>query len=92
MSLSVRFTEEGKRTLHELHIGVQKEIKSSLKNLAEDLELGSALVGRLSGFYSLHVGKYRVIYTLEKNNTLMVHYNEHRKDVYGEFEENLDFG
>jgi len=82
---SVRFTEEGKRTLHKLHIETQNKIKKALKALAKDRGLGKALVGSLSGFYSLIVGKYRAIYSI-KEDTIFVHYAGHRRDAYKEFE------
>ena len=86
MSFSVRFTEEGRKTLHELHIENQKRIKRALKNLANNLNLGKRLTGRLSGFYSLIVGKNRAIYTIEKE-AITVHYAGHRENVYDNFEE-----
>ena len=89
MSLSIRFTEEGKRTLHELHIENQRMIKNALKDLADNLNLGKKLTGRLIGFYSLIINKYRAIYTIEKDFPL-VHYAGHRKDIYHNFKQNLN--
>lgn len=88
MSLSIKFTEEGRNKLHELHIETQNKIKTSLKELVLNLNLGKKLTGNLVGFYSLIVGKYRVIYTIDKL-TILVHYTGHRKEVYSKFEESL---
>ena len=87
-SYSVRFTEEGKRKLHELHIETQKKIKNSLKELSKDISFGKKLIGRLAGFSSLTVGKYRAIYTIERE-IIMIHYVGHREDVYNNFEKSL---
>lgn len=81
MGLPIRFTEEGKRTLHELHIETQKMIKNTLKTLANNTSLGKKLTGRLIGFNSLIIDKYRAIYTIEKE-IIWVHYAGHRKDIY----------
>jgi mRNA interferase RelE/StbE len=81
MSLQIRFTEEGREKLHELHIENQKKIKTQLKNLSKNIQLGKPLLGRLIGFYSFRIGNYRAIYTLE-NERILVHYVGHRKDVY----------
>ena len=79
--LSIKFTEEGEKTLHSLHIDNQREIKNALKELAEDPSLGKALAGRLLGFYSLRMGSYRAIYSIEKE-VIIVHMVGHRSEVY----------
>lgn len=84
MDFSVRFTEDGKETLHELHIEIQSKIKKTLKDLSKNVGLGKPLLGSLSGFYSLIVGNYRAIYTL-KDGIIWVHCVGHRKNVYDEF-------
>lgn len=88
MNFSIRFTEEGKKKLHELHIENQSKIKAGLKELASDLNLGKKLTGNLVGFYSLIVGNYRAIYSLDKD-VILVHYVGHRKEVYNKFEGSL---
>ncbi len=82
MEFSIRFTEEGRRTLHSLHIENQKEIKKSLKMLSKDIGLGKSLIGSLIGYYSLHVGNYRVIYSVS-DFVILVHYAGHRRNAYG---------
>ena len=88
MSYSIRFIEEGKEELHRLHIENQNKIKSALKNLVNNLNLGKALAGRLLGFHSLTVGNCRAIYTIDKE-IILVHYVGYRKDVYSNFEQSL---
>ena len=84
MDFPVRFTEEGKRKLHELHIENQREIKKALKQLSKNINLGEPLVGRLKGYYSLHVGNYRAIYLVE-GEVIFVQYAGHRKSVERDF-------
>ncbi len=81
MTRAVKFTEEGKKTLHSLHIDNQREVKNRLKELANDLSIGKALTGRLQGLYSLRVGKYRAIFSLD-GELIIVHVVGHRRDIY----------
>lgn len=81
MSRSVKFSDEGKRTLQTLHIENQREIKQALKDLAKDLKMGKALTGRLQGFHSLRVRKYRAIYSHE-GEAIVIHVVGHRREVY----------
>ena len=78
---SIHFTEEGRETLHKLHIENQRRIKRALKKIEEKPAVGKALVGRLTGFYSVRAGKYRVVYSLE-DESVIVHHVGHRRDVY----------
>jgi len=84
MEFSIQFTEEGKRTLHELHISAQRQIKKELKRLGSKIK-GKQLKGRLKGFFSFQFKKYRVIYS-HHSNGIIVHYVGHRRDVYGKAE------
>lgn len=76
------FTEEGKKTLQSMHIDNKRKIKRALKELAKDSRIGKALTGRLQGFYSFRVGKYRAIYSTE-GEAIIVHVVGHRREVYG---------
>lgn len=78
---SIKFTESGKEFLHKLHIGVQKEIKSTLKKLANGELKGKALTAQLLGFFTLHVSNHRVIYSKDSEN-IIVHYVGHRSNIY----------
>ena len=77
----IQFTEEGRKTLHALHIDSQRRIKAALKKLPQNPNAGKQLTGRLQGFFSLRVAKYRVIYTLD-GGRVIVHYAGHRRDAY----------
>ncbi len=81
MEKSIKFTAEGRTTFRSLHIGIQKEIKSVLKQLARAEIKGKALTGQLTGFSTLRVGNHRVIYS-ESADMIIVHRTDHREDVY----------
>ena len=82
MAWSVSFTDEARKNLHGLHIDVQRNIKRAVKQLASGTGEGKPLTGRLHGFFSHRVGKYRVIYALSRG-TLTVQVVGHRREVYG---------
>ncbi len=82
MAWSVRFVDEARKNLHDLHIDVQRRIKRAVKQLARCAGEGKPLTGRLQGFFSHRVGKYRVIYTLNRD-VMTVHVVGHRREVYG---------
>ena len=86
MERAIRFTDEGKRTLHSLHIETQRKIKASLKELSKNLNMGKALTGRLEGLYSLRAGKYRAIYSID-GEIIVIHVVGHRREVYGATED-----
>ena len=81
---SVQFTDRAREALHSLHIGNQQRIKAAAKDLGTNPYLGEALKERLQGFYSLHVGKYRAIYSIE-GEVVTIHYVGHRREVYKTF-------
>ena len=82
MAWSVRFTDEARKNLHDLHIDVQRKIKRAVKQLANGMGEGKPLTGRLQGFFSHRVGKHRVIYAL-KRSVITVYVVGHRREVYG---------
>ena len=64
--------------------------------MTEELKLvyhdkGKELVDKLSGFRSLAIGAYRIIYLIiEKESVIEIHFIGHRRDVYMNFKELLE--
>ncbi|MBF0569449.1 MAG: type II toxin-antitoxin system RelE/ParE family toxin [Candidatus Omnitrophica bacterium] len=58
-------------------------VASAINDLAYDPYRGKPLVGDLYGFYSLRVGVYRVVYSIDKGRVMVqiIHIG-HRKDAY----------
>ncbi len=81
MMLPIRFTQEGKERLHELHIENQRRIKSAVKELSRNPYAGKSLTGKLEGLFSLRVGKYRVLYSVD-GEMVVIHTVGHRREVY----------
>jgi len=64
-------------------IQIKRRLDSVLRRLKTDPYLGKALRGELSGKWSLRIGDYRVIYTInEDERTVMLYHVKHRKTAY----------
>jgi len=71
--------------LRRLEKSIAQRILSKLKWLSQNFNnlTPNKLTGELKGFYKLRVGSYRVIYTAnEKEHLLVVHLIGHRRDIY----------
>ncbi len=79
---AVRYAAEASEQLKSLHIETQRILKKAIKSLGADPNLGKLLGDQLSGFRSLRVGKYRVIYSLRSQGAVLIHALGHRRDVY----------
>ena len=60
---------------------LQVQIIKKLKQLEKNPELGKPLTNALKNNRSLHIGKFRVIYSI-KGNEIIIAKVDHRKDVY----------
>ena len=81
MAATIRFTPEGKESLHELHIDTQRAVKREIKKLGHKPFLGKQLEQALHGLRSLRVKKYRVVYAVLGELVAIVLVG-HRRDVY----------
>jgi len=79
----VRLQDPAKRFLKKLEEQEQTRIIKKLKQLKENPELGKPLTGKLSGLWSLRVGKYRALYQIRNKELLIIVLDiGHRKNVY----------
>ena len=81
----ISFTKSAKEELFKLDKEVAKRIIRKIEWLGENFDLIKpvSLKGKLSSFYKMRVGDYRVIYTVDKEKfRLTVHFVGHRKEVY----------
>ncbi|MBW1717583.1 MAG: type II toxin-antitoxin system RelE/ParE family toxin [Deltaproteobacteria bacterium] len=82
----IRFTPEASRLISKLHPETKKMIKSALDGLKATPYAGSPLQGELSGFRSMKIKRYRVLYCVnEEEAYIEVLYVGHRRDVYEQF-------
>ena len=81
MASEIRLTRRFLKSFERLDRKVQEWVKETVGKLREDPKLGKQLRGELSGEWSLRIGDYRVLYTIEKN-IVWVETVRHRKEVY----------
>ena len=89
-NLRLKFTPEAARLIAKLHPEGKKLIKSGLDELRQNPFLGDDLQQELSGFKSLKIKRYRVLYAMdEEGKVIQVYYVGHRRDVYEQFRDLL---
>lgn len=81
MECRITISRESKAALAQLDIHVRRAIKKSIKKLGQNPLVGKGLTEKLEGFFSLRVGKYRVIYTIGQGTVDIVTVG-HRRDIY----------
>ena len=67
-SYSLISTRSFSRDLHKLDRVTVRRILQTIELLKENPRLGMMLRGQLEGFWSVRVGEFRVIYTIEEMN------------------------
>ena len=79
----MRFTAESSRLLSKLHPENKRLIKQAFTELRIDPHIGKDLQEGLSGFKSLKLKQYRIIYNInEEKNFIQIYHIGRRKDVY----------
>ena len=79
----MRFTPESSRLMSKLHPENKKLIKQALTDLQQNPYTGKDLQEELSGFKSLRLKQYRIIYDINEEKKFIQIYNiGPRRDVY----------
>ena len=79
----VKLTPTAIRMFNNLHPTVKKQLKSILKGLYENPNLGKELRDELIDFRSLKMKRYRAIYQIDnRNNEAIIYAVGHRRDIY----------
>ena len=79
----MRFTPESSRLMSKLHPENKKLIKQALTDLQQNPYTGKDLQEELSGFKSLRLKQYRIIYDINEEKKIIQIYNiGPRRDVY----------
>lgn len=83
MSYKIILKNPAERFLKKLSKEFQREIVKKIRKLEDNLRLGKPLVGNLSGLWSLRIGKYRIVYQIKHNLSIIFILNiGHRKNIY----------
>ena len=82
----MRFTPESSRLLSKLHPDNKGQVKQALTELQQNPFTGKDLQEELSGFKSLRLKQYRIIYnTDEERNFIQIYHIGRRRDIYEQF-------
>jgi len=76
---------EAATELRRLDKAIAQRIVNKLKWLSQNLDnlMLEVLAGEFKGFYKLRIGSYRAIYTVNREERLLlVHLIGHRRDIY----------
>ena len=91
MPYCIIYSEASRNQIRSLHPQIKPIVKSHLQNLKENPYLGKALERELSGYYSLKMRRFLVIYKIDhQNHIVQIHYVGHRKDIYEVFKNFLE--
>lgn len=85
MSYRIEWEQDASGALDRLEATVVHRILLRISWLAANLDniRPQALTGNLKGYFKLRVGDYRVIYSMNRRNRLLViEYVGHRRDIY----------
>ena len=91
MAFHLLYSETSREQIRSLHPKIKQIVKSHIKKLKEDPYVGKVLERELSGYYSLRMKRFRVIYEIDHQfHIIRIHYVGHRKDIYEVFKEFLE--
>jgi mRNA interferase RelE/StbE len=84
------YSETCRKQIRNLSLQIKPVIKSRIDEIAGKPLLGKFLERELSGYLSLRVGRYRIIYKVrESDRVVEVHFVGRRRDIYELFGEHL---
>ncbi|MFH0782585.1 MAG: type II toxin-antitoxin system RelE/ParE family toxin [Pseudomonadota bacterium] len=88
MPFRVKVTSHANEAGKKLSPEIRKAAKAALKELALNPYLGKELQAELSGFWSLRFLRYRIIYSVDVPQKIIVVWAiGHRRDIYEAFNE-----
>jgi len=81
--MKVELTSLAKKQLHNIPKGETIKIARKMISLRQDPYSGKKLDGKLSYLYSLRAWPYRILYSINKQKTILyIETIEHRQSVY----------
>ena len=84
------YSATSRRQIKSLHPDLRPTIKSKIEHISDNPFSGKYLERELSGYLSLRVKRYRIIYRVKTDEKVIeVHYVGHRKDIYERFSEQI---
>lgn len=80
--MALFLTKTFQKNFQKLPKNIQKKVENSLRKIYLDSYTGKKLLGELEGEFSYRLGKYRIIYFIDREKNIWIETVRHRKDVY----------
>jgi mRNA-degrading endonuclease RelE of RelBE toxin-antitoxin system len=80
--MALYLTRTFQKRFHRLPKDIQPKVEAALLRVYSDPLVGKKLLGDLEGEFSMRVGAYRIIYSLDKDKNVWAETVRHRKEVY----------
>jgi mRNA interferase RelE/StbE len=86
----LRYTREASRIIKKLHPTIKATIRAGIRDLLKDPLAGRELQFELKDFRSFRISRYRVIYTINhEESCIEIHHVGPRRDIYESFRDLL---
>jgi len=91
MAYRLLYSKTSRDQIRSLHPQIKPIVKSHIETLKENPYVGKILERELSGYYSLRMRRFRVIYQIDHlNHIVQIYYIGHRRDIYEIFKNFLE--
>jgi mRNA-degrading endonuclease RelE of RelBE toxin-antitoxin system len=90
MAYHILYSEISRKQIRKLHTQIKPTVKSSVEKLQENPFSGKFLEKELSGYLSIRMKRFRIIYKVDENeHNVEIHHVGHRKDIYELFRDSI---
>jgi mRNA-degrading endonuclease RelE of RelBE toxin-antitoxin system len=90
MAYHILYSETSLKQIRRLHPQIKAAVKSNIERLQENPFTGKMLEKELSGYLSIRMKRFRIIYRInEKEHKVEIGYVGHRKDIYELFRDSI---
>ena len=77
-----RYSETSRKQIRKLHPQIKAVVKSKIERLQENPYTGKLLEKELSGYLSIRMKRFRIIYKISDDDRIVkIHHVGHRKDM-----------
>jgi len=80
--MALFLTKTFQKNFQKLPKNIQTKVENTLRKIYLDPYTGKKLLGELEGEFSYRLGKYRIIYFIDREKNIWIETVRHRKDVY----------
>ena len=80
--MALFLTKTFQKNFQKLPKNIQTKVENSLRKIHLNPYTGKKLLGELEGEFSYGLGKYRIIYFIDREKNIWIETVRHRKDVY----------